>query len=99
MQTARRALDQVIFEEIARRRRGGERGTDVLSLLLDATDEDGNRLNDQQIRDEIMTLLFAGHDTTTSTVAFMFHELARHRDVASALRAELGDDRRPTPRR
>jgi cytochrome P450 len=97
MQRARRAIDSVIFEEIARRRRLGERGEDLLSLLLDAADEDGSRLNDQQIRDEVMTLMFAGHDTTTSTVAFMFYELARHPEIAAALRDEqdrlLGDGR------
>ncbi len=96
MQAARRALDEIIFEEIAHRRRSGERGTDVLSLLLDATDEEGEVLNDQQVRDEVMTLLFAGHDTTTSTVAFMFYELARHPHVMEALRDEqdrvLGSD-------
>jgi cytochrome P450 len=89
MQRARRALDGVIFEEMARRRRGGERGGDVLSLLIDATDEDGDRLSDQQIRDEVMTLLFAGHDTTTSTIGFMLYELARHPDIAAALQHEL----------
>ncbi len=78
----------MIFEEIARRRRSGERGEDVLSLLLDASDEDGEGLSDQQIRDEVMTLLFAGHDTTTSTIGFMFYELARHPDVVAALRDE-----------
>jgi cytochrome P450 len=97
MQNARRALDGVIFEEIARRRRGGERSEDVLSLLIDASDEDGDRLNDQQIRDEVMTLLFAGHDTTTSTIGFMFYELARHPDIAAALHDEqdrvLGGER------
>jgi cytochrome P450 len=41
------------------------------------------------VRDEVMTLLFAGHDTTTATVAFLFHELARHPDVADAIAAEL----------
>ena len=97
MQEARRALDIVIFEEIARRRRTGERGTDVLSLLIDAEDEEGEQLTDQQIRDEVMTLLFAGHDTTTSTVAFMFYELSRQPDIVAALREEqqhvLGDER------
>ena len=97
MQNARRALDGVIFDEIAQRRRSGDRGADVLSLLLDATDEDGDRLSDQQIRDEVMTLLFAGHDTTTSTIGFMFYELARHPRVVAALRDEqdgmLGGDR------
>jgi cytochrome P450 len=89
MQNARRALDDVIFAEIARRRRGGERGSDVLSLLIDATDEDGEQLTDQQIRDEVMTLLFAGHDTTTSTIGFMFYELARHPEIAAALSEEV----------
>src|SRR2546421_767591 len=88
MQEARRALDSVIFEEISRRRRTGERGKDVLSLLIDASDEQGDQLNDQQIRDEAMTLLFAGHDTTTSTVAFMFYELARQPDIIVALREQ-----------
>src|SRR4051812_42563613 len=77
LQVARARLDALIYDEIGRRRRTGERGEDVLSLLLDATDEDGTSLNDRQIRDEVMTLLFAGHDTTTSTVAFLFYELSR----------------------
>jgi cytochrome P450 len=78
MQAARRRLDRMIFAEIVRRRATGERGEDILSLLIDARDEDGSGLSDAHIRDEVMTLLFAGHDTTTSTVAFLFHELARN---------------------
>ncbi len=74
---ARRRLDELIFAEIDRRRTTGERGEDILSLLLDATDEEGDGLSKRHIRDEVMTLLFAGHDTTTSTVAFLFYELAR----------------------
>jgi cytochrome P450 len=97
MQAARQALDRVIFGEISRRRRTGERGEDVLSLLLDASDDEGHTLEDQQIRDQVMTLMFAGHDTTTSTIAFMFYELIRRPDVIAALRAEqeevLGDER------
>jgi cytochrome P450 len=88
MQRAARRLDQVIYSEISRRRATGERGQDILSLLLDAEDEDGDRLNDGQIRDEVMTLLFAGHDTTTSTVSFMFYELARHPEIVARLLAE-----------
>ncbi len=88
MQRAARMLDTLIYSEISSRRGSGERGFDILSLLLDAEDDEGNRLTDQQIRDEVMTLLFAGHDTTTSTVSFMFYELARHPDVVARLRAE-----------
>ena len=88
MQQAARKLDTLIYAEISRRRATGERGHDILSLLLDAQDEDGNTLSDLQVRDEVMTLLFAGHDTTTSTVSFMFYELARHPHVLARLLAE-----------
>jgi len=99
MQAARRRLDGVIYGEIARRRASGERGGDVLSLLLDARDEEGGELGETQIRDEVMTLLFAGHDTTTSTVSFMFHELARRPEIGRRLVAEQDErlgGRRPT---
>ncbi len=88
MQAAARQLDGLIYSEISHRRATGERGQDVLSLLLDAHDEDGTALSDLQIRDEVMTLLFAGHDTTTSTVSFMFYELARNPRAAARLLAE-----------
>jgi cytochrome P450 len=104
MQTARRALDRIVYAEIARRRRGvggplSER-TDVLSMLLEAHDEqDGVRLSDREVRDQVLTLLFAGHDTSTSTVSFLLYELARHPAVLARLLEEqdavLGD-RAPT---
>jgi cytochrome P450 len=92
---ARRRLDGLVFAEIARRRRSGERGEDLLSLLLDASDDDGSRLSDAHVRDEVMTLLFAGHDTTTATVAFLFRELALHPEVADAIADELAALGRP----
>jgi cytochrome P450 len=88
LQRAARKLDTLIYSEINRRRATGARGQDILSLLLDAHDEDGNTLSDLQIRDEVMTLLFAGHDTTTSTVSFMFYELAHHPEILARLLAE-----------
>jgi cytochrome P450 len=78
---SRRRLDALVYGEIDRRRATGERGMDVLSLLLDASDEEGNSLDSRHVRDEVMTLLFAGHDTTTSTVSFMFYELARNPEI------------------
>jgi cytochrome P450 len=99
MQNAARQLDTLIYSEISKRRATGERGEDILSLLLDAQDEDGVTLTDLQIRDEVMTLMFAGHDTTTSTISFMFYELARHPEVVARLTAEqdaLLDGGRPT---
>jgi cytochrome P450 len=100
MQHAARRLDELIYADIAERRRDGRRGSDIISLLLDAEDDQGNSLSDLQIRDEVMTLLFAGHDTTTSTISFMFYELARHPAIVARLLAEqdgLADRGRPTP--
>jgi cytochrome P450 len=85
MNRARARLDAVIFAEIARRRASGHRGPDILSLLLDAEDENGSCLSDQELRDQVMTLLFAGHDTATSTITFLFFELARSPDHVDAL--------------
>jgi cytochrome P450 len=103
MQKAARQLDALIYSEIAARRAArasnGGRREDILSLLIDAEDDDGTRLSDRQVRDEVMTLMFAGHDTTTSTVAFMFYELARNTEILSRLLAEQDDqlpEGRPT---
>lgn len=79
MLNARATLDEIIYGEIARRRRHPDpERQDVLSLLLEARDEEGGLLSDREVRDQTMTLLFAGHDTTTSTLSFLFYELARH---------------------
>ena len=96
MQTARRQLDAIVLSEIQRRRDGGGgSGRDVLSMLVAAEDEDGSRLSDGEIRDQLTTLLFAGHDTSTSTISFLMYELARHPAALARLREEqervLGD--------
>jgi cytochrome P450 len=90
MVRARTHLDALIFGEIDRRRAGAERGEDILSLLLEATDEEGATLSKRHIRDEVMTLMFAGHDTTTSTVAFLFHELASNPALVEDPSFDLG---------
>lgn len=90
MLASRRVLDEIVYAEIAERRRSADpdRG-DVLGLLLDARDErDGTRLSDREVRDQLMTLLFAGHDTSTSTLSFLVHELAGHPNELAALTAE-----------
>jgi cytochrome P450 len=97
MLRVRGTLDGIILGEIARRRRAGDPGEDILGLLIEAEDSEGERFTDEQVRDQILTLLFAGHDTTTSTVAFLFYELARHPEWADRLAAEReavagGDD-------
>lgn len=79
---ARRRLDELLTREIDARRAGDGLGEDLLSLLIEARDEDGDPLPREQIRDEVMTLLFAGHDTTSSTMAFLFYELSRNPEIA-----------------
>jgi len=85
-------LDDLIFAEIATRRRqlaeSGQPSADLFGMLLAAADEDGSGLSDREIRDQVMTLLFAGHDTTTSTVTFLFHELSKNPEAMDALIAE-----------
>ena len=87
-------VDEVLYAEIARRRRAGADGDDVLSLLLQARDEQGEPLSDKELRDELLTLLVAGHETTASALAFAFERLLRHPDKLARLVAELdaGDD-------
>lgn len=89
MLASRRILDQIIFSEIGRRRaRADPERMDILSLLLRARDGDGDALSDREIHDQVITLMFAGHDTSTSTVSFLLYETARHPDVAARLREE-----------
>ena len=91
------AADRLIYEEIARRRSEPDLGerTDVLSLLLRARDEEGQAMTDPELRDELMTMLAAGHETTATGLAFAFDLLLRHQPKLTRLREELaaGDDR------
>ncbi len=68
-------------------------------MLMAATDEDGSGLSDREVRDQAVTLMFAGHDTSTSTISFMLYELARHPAELAALLAEQDEvlDGPPTP--
>lgn len=87
-QAAIAALDEIVLRIIAdRRAKGGDRG-DVLSILLDARDEAGG-LSDRQLRDEIMTLMLAGHETTANLLAWTFYALSTHPEVDRRLHAEL----------
>jgi len=83
---ARAVLDRIVYEEIGRRRAAPDSGRrDILSLLVGARGEHGERFTDTEIRDQVMTLMFAGHDTSTSTVTFALWELAHHPDALARL--------------
>jgi cytochrome P450 len=86
---SRAVLDEIVFGEIARRRAAPDPGRrDILSLLVAARGAGGEEFSDREIRDQAMTLMFAGHDTSTSTLTFMLHELARHPEVTRRLHQE-----------
>jgi cytochrome P450 len=85
------AVDQLIYAEIAERR-DAEPGEDVLSLLLSARHEDGSPMSDVELRDELMTLLTAGHETTATGLSWAFERLLRTPRVMERLLDSLDDD-------
>jgi cytochrome P450 len=91
---AREKADVLVFEQIDDRRASGERRDDILSMLLEAHHEDGSEMSRQEIRDELMTALVAGHETTASELAWAFERLAHSPDVLERLHDEIdsGDD-------
>jgi cytochrome P450 len=84
-------LDTVIYEELARRRAQTDLAerTDILSLLMQARDEDGQPMSDSELRDELVTLLLAGHETTSTSVAWAVERLVRHPDKLRRLQEEI----------
>ena len=85
------AVDELIYAEIAERRES-EPGEDVLSLLLSARHEDGSPMSDVELRDELMTLLTAGHETTATGLSWAFERLMRTPRVMERLIDSLDDD-------
>jgi cytochrome P450 len=84
-------LDEVTYKEIARRRAQKDLGerTDILSLLMQARDEEGVAMTDAELRDELVTLLLAGHETTATSVAWAIERLVRHPDKLKKLIEEI----------
>jgi cytochrome P450 len=91
-----RAADLALYEEIERRRHAPDLAerSDVLSLLLCARDEQGEPMSDRELRDELFTMLGAGHETTATGLAFAFELLLRNPPVLARLREEIatGED-------
>jgi cytochrome P450 len=91
LRRAVRVLDGVIHDIIRRRRASGGAGNDLLSVLLRARDEEGGGMTDRQLRDEVMTLFLAGHETTANALAWTGYLLAQHPQVEARLAAEVAD--------
>ena len=87
-------VDALLFDEIRARRQDPrlEERDDVMSLLLRATHDDGSPMSDQELRDELMTLLVAGHETTATALAWGIERLVRHPQKLERLRDEAGSD-------
>ncbi len=95
----RGTLDDITYAIIDARERSGERGDDAISMLLDARYEDGGPVSRERIRNEVLTLLAAGHETTSSALTYAVARLSRHPHVARALMDEVDrvlGDRVPT---
>ena len=87
---SRRTLDRVVYDVIAERRAAPAAHEDLLAMLLEARDEDtGEAMTDLEVRDEAMTLLLAGHETTAVALAWTWMLLAQHADAEAALHAEV----------
>jgi cytochrome P450 family 135 len=88
--------DALLYEEIRRRREAPdlEERDDVLSLLLQARHDDGSPMSDKELRDELMTLLVAGHETSATSLAWTLEALVRHPAALARLREEVdaGED-------
>jgi cytochrome P450 len=96
---AREKLDEFVYGLIAQRRAEGQDRGDVLSMLLEARDEDGAAMDDRQVRDQTMTLIAAGHETTSNALSWTFHLLSQNPAVYARLLGELRDvlgERTPT---
>jgi cytochrome P450 len=86
---AAREIDEIVYRLIAERRASGNDRGDLLSMLVAARDEDGSQMSDRQLRDEVMTLFLAGHETTALTLSWAWYLLAQNPEVEKNFHAEL----------
>jgi len=88
-------VDELIYREIAERRRAGdvEERNDVLSMMIGAHHEDGSPMSDEEMRDELLTLLVAGHETTATSLSWAVERLVRSPEQLERLRTEVSEDR------
>ena len=91
-------IDKIVYRIIADRRATERDEGDLLSMLLAAHDEDGSQMSDRQLRDEVITLFLAGHETTALTLAWAWYLIGKHREAEEKFHAELDEvlgDRKP----
>ncbi len=85
-----KAIDEAIYQELATRRtQDNSQRQDILSLMMSAKDEAGEGLKDIELRDELMTLMLAGHETTATAIAWTLYWVHRHPEIKTKLEAEI----------
>ncbi|PSB07194.1 cytochrome P450 [Pleurocapsa sp. CCALA 161] len=85
-----KAIDEAIYQEIANRRTEDcSQRQDILSLMMSARDESGEAMKDYELRDELMTLMLAGHETTATAIAWGLYWLHRYPEIKAKLQAEI----------
>jgi cytochrome P450 len=84
-------IDNIVYRIIAERRASGTDEGDLLSMLLQAQDEDGSQMSDAQLRDEVMTLFLAGHETTALALSWSWYLLATHPAAEAKFHEELDE--------
>jgi unspecific monooxygenase len=90
MQKLRKKIYELLQTEIDQRRKSAEnQGKDILSLMMAARDENGNPMTDEELKDELMTLLFAGHETTATILAWAFYQIHKNPEVLRKLTTEI----------
>src|SRR5262249_3782243 len=85
-----RTLDALVLRIIDERRKAGDKPNDLLTMLMSAQDEETReQMTDRQLRDEVMTLVAAGHETTANLLTWTFYLLSQHPDAAARLKSVL----------
>ena len=83
-------IDAALYEQIAQRKAAAQNGRpDIMAMLIEARDEDGQPMSAQELRDEMITMLLAGHETTATSLSWVVHRLLQNPDVLEKVRAEL----------
>lgn len=88
---AAQEIDEIVYRIISERRSSGTDEGDLLSMLLAAHDEDGSQMTDRQLRDEVMTIFLAGHETTALTLSWAWYLLAKHPEVERKFHLEIDE--------
>jgi cytochrome P450 len=89
MRRAVREVDRHMYALIRAKKASGERGTDMLSVMLDAAHADGRKMSERALRDELVTMFLAGHETSAVAISWGLYELVKNPDAAAKLRDEL----------